>query len=465
MWLPEIDLSGETGPKYKTLVEAIITDIESGRLRHDVRMPTHRELAYRLKVSVQTVSAAYKEVERQGYLRSERRRGTFVQARLTDRASSFILDNRLPDLIDLSIVRAAYTDFHNDLSRQMHASLAEEPHHSWMESCRPVAGFEVHREIGRNWLSTMGIEADIPNLLITNGAAQGVFTALATVIQPDDVVLTESLTDHGVIGSASILRFKLGALPTDDEGILPDAFEQECRTRQIRALVVTPIFTNPTNCLMGLERRKRIAEIAEHYGVYVIEDDVYRPLLEENLPPITGFLPKLGFHVSSLTKVVMPGLRTGFLAVPQHLSIRASSVLRVTGWMGTPLMAEIGARWIADGTVEQAVTVQRALMRERQALVADILGDAVIRQHPTSLSAWVRIPEHWQEEWFASELRKNGVAVTISDPFMTVKIPRPNAIRICLGGAPDTPSVQHALIQIRHTMDQMPGVHAFDVMY
>ncbi|HAI29734.1 MAG TPA: GntR family transcriptional regulator, partial [Thalassospira sp.] len=50
MWLPEIDLSGETGPKYKTLVEAIITDIESGRLRHDVRMPTHRELAYRLKV-------------------------------------------------------------------------------------------------------------------------------------------------------------------------------------------------------------------------------------------------------------------------------------------------------------------------------------------------------------------------------------------------------------------------------
>lgn len=48
---------------------------------------------------------------------------------------------------------------------------------------------------------------------------------------------------------------------------------------------------------------------------------------------------------------------------------------------------------------------------------------------------------------------------------MTVKVPRPNAMRICLGGAPDTPTAQHALIQIRHTMDQMPGVHAFDVMY
>ncbi|MCC9624423.1 PLP-dependent aminotransferase family protein [Thalassospira sp. MA62] len=465
MWLPQIDLSGETGPKYKALVEAIITDIESGRLRHDVRMPTHRELAYRLKVSVQTVSAAYKEVERQGYLRSERRRGTFVQARLTDRTSNFILDSRQPDLIDLSIVRTAYTDYHNDLSRQMHARLAENPHHSWMESCRPVAGFEYHREIGVNWLAGMGIHAGISNLLVTNGAAQGIFTALASIVQPDDVVLTESLTDHGVIGTASILRFKLGALPTDDEGILPEAFERECQQRHIRALVVTPIYTNPTNCLMGTERRKQIANIAEHYGVYVIEDDVYRPLLEQNLPTITSFLPKLGFHVSSLTKIVMPGMRTGFLMVPHHLSIRASSVLRVSGWMGTPLMAEIGTRWIADGTVDQAVTVQRALMRERQAMVADILGDAVVRHHPTSLSAWIRIPQHWQEEWFASELRKNGVAVSISDPFMTVKVPRPNAIRVCVGGAADTPSLHHGLMQIRHTMDQMPGVHGFDVMY
>lgn len=184
MWLPEIDLSGETGPKYKTLVEAIIIDIESGRLRHDVRMPTHRELAYRLKVSVQTVSAAYKEVERQGYLRSERRRGTFVQARLTDRASSFILDSRQPDLIDLSIVRAAYTDFHNDLSRQMHAKLAEETNQSWMESCRPVAGFEYHREIGRTWLSGMGVDVDIPNLLITNGAAQGCLPPFPRLFSP-----------------------------------------------------------------------------------------------------------------------------------------------------------------------------------------------------------------------------------------------------------------------------------------
>ncbi|AUG51771.1 PLP-dependent aminotransferase family protein [Thalassospira marina] len=465
MWLPTTDLSGDTGPKYKALVEAIITDIESGRLRHDVRMPTHRDLAYHLKVSVQTVSAAYKEVERQGYLRSERRRGTFVQARLTDRASSFILDNRQPDLIDLSIVRSAYTDFHNDLSRQLHRRLADDPHHPWMESCRPVAGFDYHREVGVKWLAGMGLAAEPSHTIITNGAAQGIFIALASIVQPDDVVLTESLTDHGVIGTASVLRFKLGALPTDDEGIIPEAFERECQQRAIRALVITPIYTNPTNCLMGLERRKRIAEIASQHGVYVIEDDVYRPLLEQSLPPITSFIPQLGFHVSSLTKIVMPGLRTGYLVVPKHLSIRASSVLRVTGWMGTPLIAEIGARWIEDGVVAQAVTVQRALMRERQSLVAEILGDAVVRHHPTSLSAWVRIPEHWQEEWFASELRKNGVAVTISDPFMTVKVKRPNAIRVCVGGAIDTPSLHRGLMQIRHTMEQMPGVHAFDVMY
>ena len=88
---------------------------------------------------------------------------------------------------------------------------------------------------------------------------------------------------------------------------------------------------------------------------------------------------------------------------------------------------------------------------------------SVIIQHRSAPGS--AFPNIGRKNGFASELRKNGVAVTISDPFMTVKVPRPNAMRICLGGAPDTPTAHHALIQIRHTMDQMPGVHAFDVMY
>src|SRR3954453_22718796 len=74
-WLPVLSLQQRGGirhsTKHKALTEAIIADIDAGRLARGDRLPTHRELALRLGVSVQTVSASYKEVERQGYLRSE----------------------------------------------------------------------------------------------------------------------------------------------------------------------------------------------------------------------------------------------------------------------------------------------------------------------------------------------------------------------------------------------------------
>lgn len=72
-------------------------------------------------------------------------------------------------------------------------------------------------------------------------------------------------------------------------------------------------------------------------------------------------------------------------------------------------MAEIGARWIADGTIDQAVTVQRALMRERQALVAEILGDAVVRHHPTSLSAWSASPNIGKRNGLPLNCAKTGL--------------------------------------------------------
>ena len=71
-------------------------------------MPPHRELAHRLGVSVQTVSISYKEAERRGYLRSEVGRGTFVRSRVTERVDRFMLDRSPGDLVDFSIVRAAF---------------------------------------------------------------------------------------------------------------------------------------------------------------------------------------------------------------------------------------------------------------------------------------------------------------------------------------------------------------------
>src|SRR3954452_12854944 len=125
-WLPVLSLQQRGGirhsTKHKALTEAIIADIDAGRLTQGDRLPTHRDLALRLGVSVQTVSASYKEVERQGYLRSEVGRGTSVKGRVAGGASRHMLDKRPCDAFDLSIVRPVFTPYHEPVSRSLLAA-------------------------------------------------------------------------------------------------------------------------------------------------------------------------------------------------------------------------------------------------------------------------------------------------------------------------------------------------------
>ena len=305
---------------------------------------------------------------------------------------------------------------------------------------------------------------------ITNGTAQALYLALATVVQRDDLVLTESLTDHGVIGLSSVMGFTLRGLPTDREGIFSRRSTRICRTSRVRALVMIPTFNNPTSSLAGAERRQRIAEIARRHEVYVIEDEVYRPLIAEDLPAISRFIPELGFHCTNLTrKSVMTGLRNGHPTVPPQFSIRATSVLRVTSWSGVPVVAEMAARWIEDGTADRLIALQRAETQARQTIVSEALGRHVIGSHPLSLSAWLKIPDHWTEDALVRELRQRGVAVTASDPFIVPSgtgssgigfsgTGRPNAIRLCIGGQMSHATLRTALETVRTTFLQLPGL-------
>jgi DNA-binding transcriptional MocR family regulator len=456
VWRPTLSRrKGAT--KHKLLTDRIIGDIAADVLRPGARMPTHRDLARVLGVSVQTVSISYKEAERRGYLRGEVGRGTFVRNRVTERADRFMLDRTPGQTADLSIVRAVYTEAHERASHAVFARLGEVDNSAFMRPCRPIAGLDRHRAAAQIWLRKLGVDADMDRILITNGAAHGLFLAVAAIVRPGDVVLTERLTDHGIIGLASVLGFCLRGLPTDDQGVLPDAFEQACGAGDVTALVLIPTLGNPTSHVAGAERRKAIAAIAARHGVFVIEDEVYKPLIEDPPPSITQMLPNLGFFVTSFTKTVMTGLRTGYLVTPPTHSIRVASILRVTSWSATNLPAEIASLWIEEGVADALVRLQRQEARDRQAIVARTLAGHIASTHPLSLCAWLRVPPRWTEESLVRALLQRGVAVTPSDPFIAGE-PDPGGIRICLGGRLSHSALAEALTAVRATFEQLPPV-------
>lgn len=158
-WRPTLDRRARAN-KHKLLTDQIIAEIERDILIPGTRMPTHRELAQRIKVSVQTVSLAYKEAERRGYLSGEVGRGTFVRARITERADRFMLDRGSHGTTDLSIIRAVYTAEHEEASRALMATLAEADNSAFMRPCRPIAGLDRHRAAAAHWLEHLGVPAE-----------------------------------------------------------------------------------------------------------------------------------------------------------------------------------------------------------------------------------------------------------------------------------------------------------------
>ncbi|SFJ21834.1 DNA-binding transcriptional regulator, MocR family, contains an aminotransferase domain [Phyllobacterium sp. CL33Tsu] len=457
VWRPSLaKQKGET--KHAALTERIIADIDGGLLKPMDRMPTHRDLARDLGLSVQTVSLSYKEAERLGYLSGEIGRGTFVKARVTDRAGRMMLDHSSNEVLDLSIIRGVYLDEHETASREIFREMAEGNVADFMRPCRPIAGLDRHRETARIWLRTLGVSANAGRILVTNGAAHGIFLALTCIIRSGDVVLCENLTDHGIIGLSNILGFSLKGLPTDEEGILPDALEAACASGGVRALVWIPTLNNPTGHVAGAARRHEIATIAKRHGIFVIEDEVYRPMIDEDLPSIAEMLPDLGFFVTSFTKTVLTGLRVGYLVVPPAYSIRAASILRVSSWSGTYLTAEIATRWIENGTVQRLIGIQRGEIRTRQGITTDILGDHIASSHPLSPCAWLKVPKHWAEDGLVRSLANQNVAVTPSEPFVAGP-GHGGGIRICLGGRMSHSSLSKALTTVRQAFEQLPPVY------
>lgn len=451
--------SGES--KYKALVRAIAADIDKGILKEGTRLPPQRELSQMLGISGQTVTNAYKELEQHGSIRCEVGRGSFVAKRVTEKAASYMLDRADRSVVDFSIARIVHTPEHDLAWRNACADLSTQDDQPWMRECRPIAGFEYHRAAGVQWLASLGLNTSIDTLLITNGTSHALFLALASLVSPADVVLCENITDHGVIGCAQVLGFTLKGLDIDEYGIQPDHFEDMCANERITALVCTPNLNNPTGSIMPDSRRRAIARIAERYGVHVIEDDVFGPLLAQHPPPISSHLPELGFYCTSFTKSVLTGLRIGYLSMPRRLALRVESILRVTSWMATPLLAEIATRWIGDGTARKLIEIQRVQLAQRHRIVRELLGEFVLGQQPAALSAWLAIPQHWQLDSLVRELKNRHIAVTSPDPFLVGGTPRPNAIRVCIGAEGGDIHINATLAKMADVFRQYPRVNDY----
>src|SRR3546814_799521 len=218
-----------------------------------------------------------------------------------------------------------------------------------MMNYRPQRGLWEHREAGAQWISRQGYDVAAERLTVCGGAHHGVLVVLTAVTRPGDHIVSDSLTYPGIRSLARVLGLRLDGLARDAGGPLPDAFEEACRTHDVKAIYLCPNQQNPTSLTMPEQRRRELADIARRYEVAVVEDDTFGFLDGAEPAPIAAHLPELGFYIVGLSKTVAPGLRNGYVVAPEKALGRVGSAVHSTCWMACPLTAEIAAELIRGG--------------------------------------------------------------------------------------------------------------------
>jgi len=436
LWSPR--LQNTPDPIYVRIANAVERDVQTGILVAGSQLPTHRRLAHDLGITPVTVTRAYAEAARRGLVESATGRGTFVRtsrreiviAHDVDMATNMVTIP-IPTPTTATLLRAAAT---------MTTGYGVGP------------GSERHRSAGAAWVAqTTGRRSDPSRIIVTAGTQHALFLALAATTKPGDVVLSDNVTYHGAKAVAALLHIRLEPLPMDRFGILPDALERAARARNARVVYTIPTLQNPTGIVMPEKRRREIAAAAEQHGLTIIEDDVCGFLVPDPPPPIAAIAPDRTIFITGLGKAIAGPMRIGYVSAPESWIPRLQSSHAASILFASPILAELAATWIEDGTASRMAATRRDEIVLRGRIARRILGKRATADVRSS-HLWVELPKRWTADSFAEEARRRRVRVASASSF-AVGDDVPRAVRVSIG-APATVGEMETALNILAAIDE-----------
>ena len=391
-WCP--DLTGFEGPKYRAIVAAMQHDIENGILTPGTRLPTQRDLAWRLQVNLSTVTEAFREATRLRLIAGEVGRGTYILPPGSATELYAFKRSEGKDRIDLSTIIPARS-FDDEAVRQSFAALlARDNLADLMDYLSPRLMSRCRHAI-EQLCGARGFHPGPADIFPCAGAQAALFAALQMVAKPDLPVLVEELTFPGMKIAARQMGLRPVPVSMDEKGILPADLDRAARASGSHVLVVSPILQNPTGSTMDSQRRADIAHLAEKLDLLVIEEDVYGGFSKQ--PPLSLQLAGRSILVGGLSKLVAPGPRFGFViptletvqTAPVALNFAPSDLVHVTSWMTAPIMLELACHWIESGEIHTHMDWQRQEARARQGLARRKLGLPPLGRAPAAPHIWI----------------------------------------------------------------------------
>ncbi len=330
-------------------------------------------------------------------------------------------------------------------------------------------GYQPLREQLATFMAHKGVQDVAPdNLIVTTGSQQALDLLGKTLINPGDKVIVEGPTFLATIQCFRLYGAELISAPIDGEGVDPQALEKLMAEHRPKFVYLIPTFGNPSGALLGLERRKKVLELAVKHQTLVVEDDPYGDLYFGAVPPppsllaLSGQVPgsrELLVHCGSLSKVLSPGLRVGWMVAPAALLANATMCKQFSDAHTSTFAQATAAQYLQSGRMPDTLARVRAVYAERAQAMGDALrqnlGDAIDFVQPQGgLFVWARLTGAGGKvadgNVFAQRAIERGVAFVPGAPFFCA-YPDKATLRLSFATA-DTDKIREGVARLAQAL-------------
>jgi GntR family transcriptional regulator/MocR family aminotransferase len=431
-------------PPFLQIARSLAADIQRGRLRPGDRLPGSRRLAASLHVHRNTVLAALGELLAEGWIETAPGRGTFVtRAIVHPRGRPFSrrlgLRTQVPARVPFALPEAPAAYRQPSLPRgTLNLSNGAPdvrlvPARAIGRAYRRVLGLRgadllaygdpeghaaLRSALASMLASTRGLSVGPGDLLVTRGSQMALTLAARALLRPGDTVAVEGFGYRPAWEAFRAAGATVVPVAVDRDGMDVEALRRLAERTTLRAVYVTPHHQYPTTVTLKAARRLALLALARAGRMAIVEDDYDHEFHYDGrpvLPLASADEAGLVVYIGTLSKILAPGLRIGYVVAPPAVLRSVGAIRSLLDIQGDLATEAAVATLIEDGELQRHVARVRRVYANRREILADSLrrtfGDGVeFAVAPGGMALWVRLRMPVDVEAWARRSLEHGVS-------------------------------------------------------
>lgn len=431
MEIISIQLQEGDQPKYLQLFDHIKELIAKGQLKPGDKLPTIRSYANKLGVNSVTVVNAYKLLENNKYITAKKGSGFFVSKFKNDKNEvGFSSDVGMqPNKSEINFASATpHPSIFPTESFKECINEVMERDKGFAFGYQESNGFRPLRQSVLNYLRKIySIQVENEDYLqIVSGAQQGIDLIGKALLNPGDYVITETPTYDGAVEVFKSRGARIVSANIEKDGIDTEDLEKKIRICKPKFIYVMTRFQNPTTVSYSRDKLKQLLDLAKKYNIYVVEDDSMSELCYDNDSQLTlkalDINNEYVIYIKSFSKILMPGLRIGIMAIPGVLIDQFTKIKHTSDISSSGLIQRALDLYFRSAKWDEHLVYMKEIYKGKYEFMLSKLCDmekvGIKFLKPNGgLYFWIQLPQNISAQMLYNECRNHGILIIPSQIF------------------------------------------------